>query len=45
MKGQNLSPMDSTLVLSAALHLPGNGNGEGKEAKALEMGTGKMSYP
>lgn len=33
--------MDSQLVLSAALPLPGNGNGEGKEVKALEMGLGK----
>lgn len=41
MKGQSPSPMGSQLVPSSALLLPGNGNGVGKEAKALGMGLGK----
>lgn len=41
MKGQSPSPMDSGLVLSAALSLPGSKNGESREMKALEMGLGK----
>jgi hypothetical protein len=33
--------MGSRLAPSAALLLPGNGNGAGKEVKALGMGLGK----